>query len=249
MAEEIIKVENLKVAYGDRIILDNINFGIRKGEIFFIVGGSGCGKSTLLRQLIGLESPTSGNVYIKNTLFSNSDSKTKNIILKKIGVLFQSSGLFASMTLEENMRLILDTYTELSEIEKSNLINIKLSSVGLAGYNNFYPNEISGGMKKRAAIARAMVLDPEILFFDEPASGLDPVTSASLDILIKEINKGLGTTIVIVSHDLQSILNIAERVIMLDKSVKGIIAEGTPKELKNRTEQPLVYNFFNRIAN
>lgn len=249
MAEEIIKVENLKVAYGDRIILDNINFGIRKGEIFFIVGGSGCGKSTLLRQLIGLESPKNGNVYIKNTLFSNSDSKTKNIILKKIGVLFQSSGLFASMTLEENMRLILDTYTELSEIEKSNLINIKLSSVGLAGYNNFYPNEISGGMKKRAAIARAMVLDPEILFFDEPASGLDPVTSASLDILIKEINKGLGTTIVIVSHDLQSILNIAERVIMLDKSVKGIIAEGTPKELKNRTEQPLVYNFFNRIAN
>jgi phospholipid/cholesterol/gamma-HCH transport system ATP-binding protein len=249
MAEEIIKVENLKVAYGDRIILDNINFGIRKGEIFFIVGGSGCGKSTLLRQLIGLESPTNGNVYIKNTLFSNSDSKTKNIILKKIGVLFQSSGLFASMTLEENMRLILDTYTDLTEIEKSNLINIKLSSVGLAGYNNFYPNEISGGMKKRAAIARAMVLDPEILFFDEPASGLDPVTSASLDILIKEINKGLGTTIVIVSHDLQSILNIAERVIMLDKSVKGIIAEGTPKELKNITEQPLVYNFFNRIAN
>jgi len=249
MAEEIIKVENLKVAYGDRIILDNINFGIRKGEIFFIVGGSGCGKSTLLRQLIGLESPTNGNVYIKNTLFSNSDSKTKNIILKKIGVLFQSSGLFASMTLEENIRLILDTYTELSEIEKSNLINIKLSSVGLAGYNNFYPNEISGGMKKRAAIARAMVLDPEILFFDEPASGLDPVTSASLDILIKEINKGLGTTIVIVSHDLQSILNIAERVIMLDKSVKGIIAEGTPMDLKNRTEQPLVYNFFNRIAN
>jgi len=249
MAEEIIKVENLKVAYGDRIILDNINFGIRKGEIFFIVGGSGCGKSTLLRQLIGLESPTNGNVYIKNTLFSNSDSKTKNIILKKIGVLFQSSGLFASMTLEENMRLILDTYTDLTEIEKSNLINIKLSSVGLAGYNNFYPNEISGGMKKRAAIARAMVLDPEILFFDEPASGLDPVTSASLDILIKEINKGLGTTIVIVSHDLQSILNIAERVIMLDKSVKGIIAEGTPKELKNMTEQPLVYNFFNRIAN
>lgn len=249
MAEEIIKVENLKVAYGDRIILDNINFGISKGEIFFIVGGSGCGKSTLLRQLIGLESPTHGNVYIKNTLFSNADSKTKNIILKKIGVLFQSSGLFASMTLEENMRLILDTYTELTEVEKSNLINIKLSSVGLAGYNNFYPNEISGGMKKRAAIARAMVLDPEILFFDEPASGLDPVTSASLDILIKEINKGLGTTIVIVSHDLQSILNIAERVIMLDKSVKGIIAEGTPMELKNRTEQPLVYNFFNRIAN
>jgi len=249
MAEDIIKVENLKVAYGDRIILENINFSILKGEIFFIVGGSGCGKSTLLRQLIGLESPTSGNVYIKNTLFSNTDSKTKNIILKKIGVLFQSSGLFASMTLEENMRLILDTYTDLTEIEKSNLINIKLSSVGLAGYNNFYPNEISGGMKKRAAIARAMVLDPEILFFDEPASGLDPVTSASLDILIKEINKGLGTTIVIVSHDLQSILNIAERVIMLDKSVKGIIAEGTPKELKNRTEQPLVYNFFNRIAN
>jgi len=249
MAEDIIKVENLKVAYGDRIILENINFSILKGEIFFIVGGSGCGKSTLLRQLIGLESPTSGNVYIKNTLFSNTDSKTKNIILKKIGVLFQSSGLFASMTLEENMRLILDTYTDLTEIEKSNLINIKLSSVGLEGYNNFYPNEISGGMKKRAAIARAMVLDPEILFFDEPASGLDPVTSASLDILIKEINKGLGTTIVIVSHDLQSILNIAERVIMLDKSVKGIIAEGTPKELKNRTEQPLVYNFFNRIAN
>ncbi len=220
MQDDIIRVENLNVTYNDSVILDNVNFSIKRGEIFFIVGGSGCGKSTLLRQLIGLETPTSGKVFINNTLFSGAEPSTKNNILKKIGVLFQSSGLFASMTIEENIRLILDEYTDLNDEEKKKLINIKLSSVGLSGYNNYYPSEISGGMKKRAAIARAMALDPEILFFDEPASGLDPTTSASLDILIKEINKGLKTTIVIVSHDLQSILNIAERVIMLDKVLR-----------------------------
>lgn len=246
--ENIIQVENLGVSYGNREILNEVSFNIKKGEIFLICGGSGCGKSTLLRQLIGLEHPQKGNIFIKDKNFLHCKQKERKEILTSFGVLFQSSGLFASMTLAENMRLLLDSYTKLSDEDKNKMIEMKLHAVGLAGYGDYYPSEISGGMKKRAALARAIVLDPDILFFDEPASGLDPLTSASLDNLIIDINKGLGTTMVIVSHDLASILNIADRIIMLDKSIKGIIAEGTPDELRNYKENKLVYNFFNRIA-
>lgn len=246
--ENIITVENLSVSYGNRDILSDVSFDIKKGEIFLICGGSGCGKSTLLRQLIGLEHPQNGKISIKGKDFLNCSKKERKEILKSFGVLFQSSGLFASMTLAENMRLLLDSYTKLSDDDKDKMIDMKLNAVGLAGYGDFYPSEISGGMKKRAALARAIVLDPDILFFDEPASGLDPLTSASLDNLIIDINKGLGTTMVIVSHDLASILNIADRIIMLDKSIKGIIVEGTPNELQNYKQNKLVYNFFNRIA-
>ena len=246
--ENIIEVQNLSVSYGNREILKDVSFQIKKGEIFLICGGSGCGKSTLLRQLIGLEQPQSGSIIVNGTNFLKCNDKERKEILTSFGVLFQSSGLFASMTLAENMRLLLDSYTHLSDGDKDTMIEMKLNAVGLGGYGDFYPSEISGGMKKRAALARAITLDPDILFFDEPASGLDPLTSASLDNLIVDINRGLGTTMVIVSHDLASILNIAERIIMLDRSIKGILAEGTPEQLRNYKDNQLVYNFFNRIA-
>jgi len=244
---KIIEVKDLTVRYGDRTILENVNFQINRGEIFVIVGGSGCGKSTLLRQLIGLETPTKGDIFFENINFTSADKKQKNHILRRFGVLFQSSGLFASMTLAENIALVLEKYTDLPEDKIEKIIEMKLDAVGLNGFQDFLPSEISGGMKKRAAFARSMALDPDVLFFDEPSSGLDPVTSASLDELIVQINRGLGTTMVIVSHDLASILSVAHRIIMLDKSQKGIIAAGTPDELRNSPDER-VYNFFNRIA-
>ncbi len=244
---KIIEVNSLTKIYDGRVILEDVNFSIKQGEIFVIVGGSGCGKSTLLRQLIGLETPTEGDIKVAGMDFINARGKEKQNILRKYGVLFQFSGLFASMTIEENIALQLETYTDLTKNDIKELVRMKLAAVGLDGFQGHYPSEISGGMKKRAALARAMALDPDILFFDEPSSGLDPVTSASLDKLIKELNSSLGSTMVIVTHDLDSILSISDRIIMLDKSTKGIIAEGTPEELKAKKEMPKVYNFFNRI--
>ncbi len=245
--ENIITAENITVRYGDRTILENVSFDIKKGEIFVIVGGSGCGKSTLLRQLIGLEQPTEGRVLMAGKDFTYADEHDKQMLRRKFGVLFQASGLFASMTLAENMRLLLEKYTKLTPKRMDYMIDMKLEAVGLGGFENFYPSEISGGMKKRAALARAMVLDPDILFFDEPSSGLDPVTAASLDELIKQLNEVLTTTMVIVTHDLASILDISHRIIMLDRSKRGIIATGTPDELRKYEEKKAVYNFFNRL--
>lgn len=245
--EPIIEVKNVTVRYGKRTILENICFNVYPGEIFVIVGGSGCGKSTLLRQMIGLETPTEGDIIVCGESFVNADEITRKKILKKFGVLFQSSGLFASMTIAENIKLVLDKYTKLPPDRADKVVDLKLSLVGLNGFKEFIPSEISGGMKKRAALARAMALDPDVLFFDEPSSGLDPVTAASLDKLIKELNTALNTTMIIVTHDLESILSVSHNIIMLDKSVKGIIAQGTPEELKNYKQDPKVYNFFNRI--
>ncbi len=244
----VIEVKNLTVSYNERVILDDVSFNIFPGEIFVIVGGSGCGKSTLLRQLIGIEQPYSGSIIIDGKDLTTANPKERTEIMKKYGVLFQSSGLIASMSIAENIALVLETIKDLDNETIYDIIKIKLNSVGLDGFQDFLPAEISGGMKKRAALARAMTLDPSILCFDEPSSGLDPTTSAALDNLIKEINRSFKTTMIVVTHDLASILNISDRIIMLDKSVRGIIATGTPEELKNNRSNQIVYNFFNRIG-
>lgn len=246
MKEVAITVENLTVRFGDSLVLDNVNLNVYKGEIFVILGGSGCGKSTLLKHMIGLYEPAKGKVIINGIDIINSDENRLRKLRKEMGMLFQSSALLGSMTVYENIALPLKEYTDLSEDAVRRLVRVKLAMVGLSGYENYLPSELSGGMKKRAGIARAMALDPTILFFDEPSAGLDPVTAAELDLLIKNINNGIGTTMVIVTHELESIFNIAHRVIMLDKDEKGIIAEGDPYTLSRESKDPRVKNFFNR---
>jgi phospholipid/cholesterol/gamma-HCH transport system ATP-binding protein len=243
---KIIQVRDLTVGYETDIILENISFDVLEGEIFIVLGGSGCGKSTLLKHLIGLNSPLSGRILIDGEDISNCDETTFKKILRKIGVLYQSSALFGSMTIAENVSLPIKEYTDLPQRSVDTLVKMKLNMVNLNGYENHLPSEISGGMRKRAGLARAMALNPKILFFDEPSAGLDPVTSVELDNLIIHLNKSLGTTMVIVTHELQSIFNVAHRVIMLDKQTKGIIAEGSPMHLKDHSENPFVRNFFNR---
>lgn len=237
----IIEVEGLTKSYGSLVVLDNLSFEIKSGEIYFFAGGSGCGKSTVLKQLIGLETPDIAKITIDNkNLFEHQDE-----IVKEFGVMYQSGGLFASMTLAENIAVVYKKFTNLPDSIISDLIDMKLSSVGLSGFRDYLPSEVSGGMKKRAAIARAMALDPKILFLDEPSSGLDPISSAEIDELIKELNASLGITMVIISHDLSSIFNIADRVLLLDKSVRGKLAIGKPKDLKD-SEILKVKNFFRR---
>jgi len=243
---KIIQVRDLTVGYETDIILENISFDVLEGEIFIVLGGSGCGKSTLLKHLIGLISPLSGQILIDGEDISNCDETTFKKILRKIGVLYQSSALFGSMTIAENVSLPIKEYTDLPQKSVDTLVKMKLNMVNLNGYENHLPSEISGGMRKRAGLARAMALNPKILFFDEPSAGLDPVTSVELDNLIIHLNKSLGTTMVIVTHELQSIFNVAHRVIMLDKQTKGIIAEGSPMHLKDHSENSFVRNFFNR---
>jgi phospholipid/cholesterol/gamma-HCH transport system ATP-binding protein len=238
-----IEVRGLECAYDERVVLKDVTFSVRRGEIFFIIGGSGCGKTTLLRHLVGLKTPLQGTVSFLGRPFTEANAAQRREQLKTFGMLFQGGALWSSLTLQENVALPLEEHTTLSRAEIAALAAFRLSQVGLAGFEGYYPAEISGGMRKRAGLARALALDPAIVFFDEPSAGLDPVTSRHLDDLVREVRDTFGTTIVIVSHELRSIFALADRLIMLDRDAQGIIAEGGPAALAATSTDPRVREF------
>ncbi|MFZ5447310.1 MAG: ABC transporter ATP-binding protein [Thermodesulfobacteriota bacterium] len=244
--EPHISVRNLTMAYGDFVVMQNLTFDIHRGDIFIIMGGSGCGKSTLMNILIGLKAPTDGKVLYGEVDFWGAYPQTREGIIRRSGVTYQSGALWSSMTLAENVALPLETYTDLTATQIREVVGLKLALVGLAGFEEFYPSEISGGMQKRAGIARAMALDPEILFFDEPSAGLDPVSARRLDDLILELNDSLGTTMVVVTHELASIFAIGSNSVFLDASKRTITAAGNPKKLLAETQDPTLRLFLTR---
>jgi phospholipid/cholesterol/gamma-HCH transport system ATP-binding protein len=247
-APSVIEVEDVTIAYGDNVVQRNVSFEVRRGEVFVILGGSGCGKSSLLKAMIGLSPPVSGRILFDGENIGTAEGEDRLRLLRKFGVMYQSGALFGSMNVLENVRLPLDEFTDLGPAERDLVAAAKLNQVGLLPAAAQMPSALSGGMQKRAGIARAMALDPGILFLDEPSAGLDPITSAGLDQTIRELSRGLGITFVVVTHELQSIYAIADRCIMLDARTRTMIAEGKPAELRDHATDPYVRQFFLRQA-
>ncbi|MEE6206442.1 MAG: ATP-binding cassette domain-containing protein [Alphaproteobacteria bacterium] len=241
-----IDVKDLTVGYGSYVLLHDADYQVNQGDIFIIMGGSGCGKSSMLRVLTGLIPPLKGKVVIDGVNMVTGDAEKIQKIHEKSGILYQSGALFSSMTLAENIMLPLQQYSDYSPATMREIASLKLALVGLTGFDDFYPSEISGGMKKRAGLARALALDPDIVYFDEPSAGLDPISSRNLDDLILELNQSLGTTIVVVTHELASIFAIGNNSIFLDAETKTIMARGDPHELLKNPPNEAVYKFLTR---
>jgi len=244
-AEHIV-ARDITIAYGDFVVQRDLSFTVNRGDVFIIMGGSGCGKSTLLKVMIGLKEPAKGDILYEDVPFWGSGENERETMKRKFGTLFQSGALWSSMTIAENIGLALKQYTTLSDAEIREVVNYKLMLVGLAGFEDYYPNEMSGGMKKRAGLARAMALDPEILFFDEPSAGLDPISARLLDDLILELRDSLGTTVVVVTHELASIFAIGNNSVFLDADAKTQLATGDPKELRDSHPNDIVRAFLRR---
>lgn len=247
--DSAIDVEKLTFGYREHLVLKEVSFSIQPRELVFIIGASGCGKSTLLRCMIGLLTPQAGNIVYFGKNFTTADEERRRAILRTFGVLYQNNALWSSMTIGENLSLALEQYTSLNRADREEVIALKLAHVGLSGVEDLYPRELSGGMKKRVALARALTLDPKIVFFDEPSTGLDPIMSEEIDELILEMRGTLGTTMVIVSHELSSIFRIADRVLMLDRETQGIIAEGAPRLVAKEAKNAQVRHFLNQNRN
>jgi len=234
------------MAYGSFVIQRDLTFTINRGDVFIIMGGSGCGKSTLLRHLVGLKAPAKGKVLYEGLSFWQAEAEERQRLMRRFGILYQSGALWSSMTLAENIALPLEEYTGLGQSEIREVASLKLALVGLAGFEDFYPSEISGGMQKRAGLARAMALDPEILFFDEPSAGLDPISAHRLDDLILELRDSLGATVVVVTHELASIFAIGNNCVFLDPETRTMIATGNPNTLLAESDDPKIVSFLTR---
>ncbi|MDD5432651.1 MAG: ATP-binding cassette domain-containing protein [Candidatus Omnitrophica bacterium] len=242
----VIEIRNLDLSYDDYVVMRGLNFNINKGDIFVVMGGSGCGKSTLLKALIGLKEPEKGTVLYEGKSFWEESETEQQRLMRRFGVLYQGGALWSSLTLGENVALPLELYSKLSVSQIQELVSFKLSLVGLGGYENYYPAEISGGMRKRAGLARAIALDPDIIFFDEPSAGLDPISARMLDDLIIQLRDVLGATFVVVTHELASIFAVGNNSVFLDAESKTAIAQGAPKDLLNNSKDPRVIQFLTR---